>query len=169
MNMPPIISPAEVSDWRAAFWFFVSFRRYINLAPGHVLALNLKKPDLLAKFNKNEFPQSGWDEDERIQATEHGLALWRSLRISVLAVLAFVVAGVIASALYGKISPALPIAWPKVLSLTGGFLAAWGTILQLGGYAESWGGNNLHEIIRPIIFKALFLPGLFLATVGQLL
>lgn len=54
MNIPLAIAPAEVSSWRAAYWFVVSFRRYTALAPGHVVALSLRVPDLLALYSKKK-------------------------------------------------------------------------------------------------------------------
>lgn len=168
MSHPPAITPREVTPWVATFWFVFSIRKFSNLAPGHSLAINLEKADQLAKYQRGEFPVEQLGEGARRQALEHGQALRRSLGVSFLAVSIFIIAGVAASVFLGTVHPNLPMAWSKVLSVVGGHLAAWGTILQLGGYAESYSGKNLYEIIRPPIFRSLFLPGLLLATVGQL-
>ena len=168
MSHPPAITPREVTPWVATFWFVFSIRKFSSLAPGHSLALNLKQPDLLALHERGEFPVGSWVEDACSQELKHGQALRRSLGVSFLAASTFIIAGLVTSVLLGTVHPNLPMAWSKVLSVVGGHLAAWGTILQLGGYAGSWSGKNLYEIIRPPIFRSLFLPGLLLATVGQL-
>ena len=60
------------------------------------------------------------------------------------------------------------MAWGKVLGAAGGFLAAWATLFALGGFWRSWDGEALHELVHPKLFALLFLPGVFLAAIGQL-
>ena len=64
------------------------------------------------------------------------------------------------AAVLGKVHPALPADWGEVMSILGGLLAAWATLFELGGYADTYSGKALHEVLRPIFFRSAFLPGL---------
>lgn len=77
--------------------------------------------------------------------------------------------GVVIASVLGKVDPSLPVAHGKVLSTVGGMLAAWATLFELGGYVDdSFSGETLDELVRPMLFRAIFLPGLVVATIGQL-
>ena len=67
----------------------------------------------------------------------------------------------------GRVAPDRPIDIGKALSFVGGSLAAWATLFELGGYVETYGRNQLHELLHPVLFRVIFLPGLALAALGQ--
>lgn len=55
------------------------------------------------------------------------------------------------------------------MSTGGGFLAAWATLFELDGYANTHSGEATHEVGRGVLFWVIFLPGLAFAALGQLL
>jgi len=124
---------------------------------------------MLEKYQSGDFPDEGWErkvrEDNRRYVTDYRCGLFKSFKIvAICFLIAF--AGAFA---FGKINLSYPLDMNKVFSLTGGFFAAWATLFELGGFAgQGWKGNQMHEIARPVIFMALFLPGLVLASLGQL-
>jgi hypothetical protein len=79
----------------------------------------------------------------------------------------FVALALVVALLFGRVAPDRPIDWAKFLSLAGGVLAGWATLFELGGYVATFSGEQLHEVVHPVLFRALFLPGLLLAGLGQ--
>lgn len=153
---------------RALVCFALDRPRYLDMAVAHSMALNLEAPDLLARYRQGTFPQAGWEVEAReaaqAAADELSRAIWSALR----AALFWLLFGALAAGVLGKVDPRLPWDYGKLLSVMGGFLAAWATLFELGGYVETVGGEGLHELLRPVLFRAAFLPGLAVAAVGQL-
>ena len=137
------------------------------MAVSHGMAINLEANDLRRAFDGGRYPEFGWEVEARRSADEHARALRAGLGSALAITVAFALAGVVLAAFLGKIHPALPPDWGKVMSLVGGLLAAWATLFELGGYAETFSGEALHEVLRPIFFRSAFLPGLVFATAGQ--
>ena len=129
----------------------------------------MKSPDLLAGFNAGTFPPLGWEVEARRNANEAAEKLLRALGGTLLMITSALVLALGVLWASGKLSPDLPVSWSKVLSTAGGFLAAWATLFELAGVPQTWSGESLHEEIHPAIFCAIFLPGLLLAFLGQML
>jgi hypothetical protein len=87
---------------------------------------------------------------------------------SFLMVAATSIVAVIVAYCFGIISPTLPLSWPKLLGLVGGFLVGWATLMELGGFIETYSGEALHELLHPALFRVLFLPGTFAGMLGFL-
>lgn len=134
----------------------------------HEMAVNLSSRDLQQSYERGTFPHAGWETEARVAADKHGKDLKRAMRSAMVTTVAFLAVGLALSVLSGKVHPDLPRDWGKILSVAGGFLAAWATLFELGGYDETINGEALHELVRPVFFRAAFLPGLALATAGQL-
>ena len=90
------------------------------------------------------------------------------LSAAFLVILIFSSIGLLLAFAFGKVAFFLPVAEGKLLSVVGAFLAGWATLFELGGFVETFDGQALHEVIRPILFRVLFLSGVVLATLGQL-
>lgn len=132
------------------------------------MAINLEVPDLAALYQAGTFPKPDW-EQEATQYARQGMDEIRSALASSFATIAGItLVSVLALSIFGGISLNLPVSWAKVLSASGAFLAAWATLFALGGIWRSWDGVALHELVHPNLFKLLFLPGTFLAMLGQL-
>ena len=168
MNLSTQIFPRRVNACKATLAMLFSHERYLEFALQHNLAVNIDAPDMRTRFDRGEYPPSTWADQAREAAALHAQqlksGLWRSLVTSAV----FFAAGITMAAALGKISPDLPISPGKCISMVGGFLAAWATLFELGGYAETFSGEAIHEIVRPVLFKGIFLPGLTIAALGQL-
>ena len=153
---------------RALIYLFTDRRRYIDAVVAHEMALNLESPELRKLFEEGKYPKPEWEQEARIEAERRAHRLKTGLFSSVRTTSMIFAAGVGMSLLQGKTHPDLPVDLGKVVSAFGGFLAAWATLFELGGYAETYRGKSLHELLHPLIFRVLFLSGVLLAVVGQL-
>jgi hypothetical protein len=167
MNPPPAAF-ARAAPGKALFCFVFRYQTYLDMAVEHGMAVNLARPDLRRAYEVGTFPAADWRAEARRIADENANNLKRSMQSALLTTIAFVAVGFVMAVLLGKVNPSLPRDWGKILSVIGGFLAAWATLFELGGYSETFSGEALHELLHPVFFRAAFLPGLALATVGQL-
>ena len=138
------------------------------MAVSHGMAINLESSDLRRAFDEGKFPRADWRTEARLTAAGHAKELRGGIWTALITTSAFAIAGLVLAAMLGKVHPGFPMDWGKLLSVAGGLLAAWATLFELGGYSETYSGESLHERLRPIFFRAAFLPGLIFATVGQL-
>lgn len=154
--------------WPALIALFFREEKYLNLAISHGIAVNLEAAHQAAAYKVGTFPPSGWEQNARVVARQGREELLSAFCSSFAALAATTFLAIASLWIAGNISPNLPVAWAKVLSAAGGFLAAWATLFALGGIWRSWDGVALHELVHPKLFKLLFVPGTFLAIVGQL-
>jgi hypothetical protein len=164
----PVGPFAEAPRAKALCCLLFSYERYLDLAVSHGMAINLKANDLRRAYDEGRFPKPGWEVEARVGADNHAKELKVGMRSAFTTTVAFAVAGLVLAAILGKVHPDLPVDWGKVMSVLGGLLAGWATLFELGGYAETFSGEALHETLRPVFFRSAFLPGLVLATAGQL-
>ena len=75
---------------------------------------------------------------------------------------------VAAAWLLGRFNPQAPIEWNKVLSGSGGALAAWGTYFMLHDSRASWTGERPDEVRRKTLFRNTFLAGALLSILGAI-
>jgi hypothetical protein len=148
--------------------FLFRYDKYLDMAVEHGMALNLEAHDLRAAYEAGRFPSANWQEEARSTADESARELKQSMKSALKTTLVFAATGLIVAVLLGKVHPTNPVDWGKVLSVAGGVLAAWATLFELGGYAQTYSGEALHEVVHPLFFRFAFLPGLTLATIGQL-
>jgi hypothetical protein len=167
MNSTERVAPALASPWQAAIAVVFRPSAYVRLGLTHELAVNLQAKDLAAAYGRGEFPAQGWQAEARQRIHEQGCLVRSGLFASFAVTVAFLAVGLAIAALAGTVSVALPVAPGKVLGIVGGGLAAWATLFQLGGYSETYSGEAVHEIVRPILFKCMFLPGVAIAAAGQ--
>lgn len=159
---------ARASSSTAFLCLLFRHEAYLDMAVSHGMAINLEANDLRKAFDEGRFPSTGWEIVARSDADAHAKELRGGMWSALTTTLAFAVAGLMLATVLGKIHPALPLDWGKMLSVAGGLLAAWATLFELGGYAETFSGEALHEKLRPMFFRSAFLPGLIFATAGQL-
>ena len=159
---------SRASPWQAIWPLLLDRERYLHIAAEHAIAVSLKSADYRASFEKGEYPKPDWEPTALEQAKLHMQILFRGLRQSLFLTLAFASIGLVVAFAFGKVDPSLPFAAGKLLSIFGALLAAWATLFELGGYVQTWDGESLHELLHPALFKIMFLPGLGIATIGQL-
>jgi hypothetical protein len=132
------------------------------------MAVNLEPKDMLASYVADTYPTPGW-EIEEIDKASHAIAkLSKALWSSFVGVLFVALIAIVIAFLSGLLAANLPIAWSKVVSALGGFLAGWGALFALGTPIETNKGKTLPELMHPKIFTALFIPGLLLSFLGQI-
>lgn len=163
------LTPLELSPLTAAWLLLFRPEDYVPAAIAHSLAVALKKPDLLSAFSAGTFPPADWEPGARANLLQWGLEVRSGLIRSFGVTLIFILLGFTAAFAVGSLDPELPISWSKVFSVIGGGLAAWATLFELGGYVATISGEAAHEIARPALFKLIFLPGLAIAALGQVL
>ena len=158
---------SRVSPWRAAIPMLFNRKKFMDLAVVHALALCAANKQYTEVIAQGEFPPAGWRDKTKSQLAEPTAELVHSFWSSLGVTLLFVAVGLIAAWFIGRLALDRPIGIGKILSVLGAFLAAWATLFELGGVAATFSGEQLHELVHPILFRAVFLPGVSLATAGQ--
>jgi hypothetical protein len=161
------ILTARVSPWQAIVPLFFRRARYLDLAVSHALALCLESPQYREPHARGEFPGPAWEPDTRKNLTPAASKLVRSLGASLFATITFAAAALLLALLLGRVGMGRPLDIAKTLSFVGAFLAGWATLFELGGYVETFSNEQLHELLHPVLFRVLFLPGLAVAALGQ--
>lgn len=152
--------------YKAVFLFLFARKNYIALAINHGMAINLEAPDLIKKYKEGTFPINGWEVDAEKSAkkgaNQISRGLWGAFGFILLA--AFIALGV--GYFSGSINPSLSINYNLLSTFIGTFLASWATLMELGGGFATFSGKALHELIHPVMFKLLFIPGVCLLFIG---
>jgi len=158
---------AQVSPWRALLPLLFRRPRYVDLAVSHAVALCLRSSQYRDLHARGEFPSPSWESATRQNLEPAAQKLVRSLAASLFMTAAFVVGALVVAWLLGRVAPDRPLDVGKTLSLVGGSLAGWATLFELGGYVETFSREQLHELLHPVLFRVIFLPGLAIAAIGQ--
>ena len=166
MQATPHVAYSRGIPHRAALALFLRRDLYLDLATEHEIAVNLEAPDIRSAYDQGEYPKLGWQLEARAGARVNAVQLVSGVRGALFTTTVFVAIGLLLGFACGRVGLSLPIAEGKWLSTIGGFLVAWATLFELGGYAETYGGEALHDVVRPVLFKSIFLPGLAIAAVG---
>ena len=167
LAIPPIPRRANVVS--ATFALLFMRRRYEEMAQQQELWVNVSSEDLRQRYERGDYPNLDWVSESMRRARSGANKLRRGLWSSFWWTCSFLLIGVVIASVLGKVDPSLPVAHGKILSTVGGMLAAWATLFELGGYVDdSFSGETLDELVRPMLFRAVFLPGLVIATIGQL-
>ena len=153
----------------AVFLFFFTHEKYIDLAKCHSMAVSLESEGSLKAFEEGVFPS----EEQQISTdanirkfTKH---LKRKLFVSFVWIILAAILALGIGYFMGTISPNINLSVEHFLIFIGTALASWGTLFELGGGIATWSGEALHEIIHPIIFQILFIPGILLMLAGTIL
>lgn len=158
----------RVSPYRAILPLLFFHEHYLQLAIQHNMAINLESRGTLEAFQEGAYPKEGWEPEALAKAKDAAAHVRRGIWSSFLLVAAIAVLAVVLAHCLGKLSHDLPLSWPKLLGMFGGFLTVWATLMELGGFIKTYSGEALHELVHPALFKVLFLPGSLVAMVGLL-
>ena len=132
------------------------------------MAIELESPDRLEAFKNGTYPRQGWEQDALQKVNDAADIIRHAIWSSFVAVAITAVVAIAIAFSFGKVAFELPLSWPKLFSLLGGFLAAWATLMELGGFIKTYSGQTLPELIHPVFFRLLFIPGTLLVMVGLL-
>ncbi|MEN9658788.1 MAG: hypothetical protein RL571_2253 [Pseudomonadota bacterium] len=168
MGVIMMVYPRKDNKYWAAITLIFARKRYLALAIEHNLAVDIRATDMRSLFDQGVYPLTGWES----QATEASAACAKQLSAGLnksffLSFFIFLMCVLFAVA-SGFFAPNLPISWAKCLSWVGAFFALWATWFQLESYAETWGGGALHEVVRTVLFEAIFLFGFTIGVLGLL-
>jgi hypothetical protein len=133
------------------------------------MAINLEIKSLKDAFDKGTFPNENQEKsisENILKFTTH--IRWKLLE-SFLWVLLMSVLALAVGYYKCTIGITLDISVTKVLTFLGSALVGWATLFELGGGVATMSGEALHEVIHPILFKILFVPGLLLLFAGVVL
>lgn len=133
--------------------FFISQERYLNAAVGHTAYLEDQEldgadsPDL---------------EEIRDQESQNFKIIRSQLIRSFIWIICLVLGLIVGWMIFNVIWISELLDWTRGLSFIGTALVGWAALFELGGEGlASWGGETLSELVHPIIFQILFIPGLF--------
>ncbi len=158
----------QASPWRSIRLLIFNKQLLINDTVSHTMAVNLESKEALKSFNAGTYLTPSWEIEAIAHASQAINKLSKSLWSSFFKILFVALIAIVITFLFGLIAPNLPIAWSKVVSALGGFLAGWATLFALGTPIETYSGKTLPELMHPKIFTALFIPGLLLSFLGQI-
>jgi hypothetical protein len=159
----------KANVYKAVFLFLFARERYIDMAARHVVAANLAAPDQKRRIDDGEIDLNVWMKMFADQSTVAANDLDKGLWVSFLSIAIVALLSIGLAFAYGSVDPSLDFNWTRVITFIGTFLASWATLMELGGSFRSWDGDALHELIHPLMFKILFVPGACLIFIGQIL
>ena len=150
--------------------FFLSKKKFIEMAVLHGMAINLEADDQ-RKHVEDRGTQllKQWEEQYRADyakmTNEINAALWSALW----AILFVIAVSTGIAGYFQRINPSLPIDAIRFVTYLGSALVAWATLMELGGDFPVWDGKAFPQLAHTVIFKAIFLPGVLLVLMGILL
>lgn len=147
----------------ATLCFLFVRKKYLSMAVSHGMAVKLEAADLRSAYEKGDWPKEDWEQEAMEVAEKAANHIQSKLVDSFIwvALGAAVAIGIGYGA--GSLSITCPISHSKVVSFLGLFLASWATLMELGGALATFKGEALHELIHPVLFQILFIPGVAMA------
>ena len=161
---------ARQNPYLGACLFFLSKKKFIEMAVLHGMAINLEAEDQRQRVeDRGTELLKQWEEHYRsdyVKMTDEiNVALWSAFwAILVVIAISTGVAGY-----FQRVSPSLPIDTVRFLTYVGSALVAWATLMELGGDFPVWDGKAFPQLAHTVIFKTIFLPGVLLVLTGILL
>ena len=146
----------------ALFCFVFSKRKYLNLAINHKIALSLESEKYKKRFESGTYPPENWEIEELKIAEVGANDLQKRITFSFSSIIVCSIVTITAGLLTHTIDFSFNLSWNKLFAFVGTFFASWATLMELGGGLDTWSGETLHELLRPFVFKVLFIPGIFL-------
>lgn len=150
--------------------FFVSKKKFVDMAVLHGMACNLEADDQRKRADESGLPLLRlWEETYRSgygdMTREISAALWSAFWATV--VVATLSIGIAAH--LDRVSLALPLDSPRAVTFIGSALVAWATLMELGGDFSVWDGKAFPQLTHTILFKAIFLSGILLVLISVLI
>ena len=140
------------------------------MAVNHFMACQLEFEDQRQRL-ENQDPQFRIDFEEKhrkdfIKLTENiRSAFWSSFGI----ILVVATMALFAGYNFDRINIELLIDFNKVTTFSGSSLIAWATLMILGGDIPFWDGGTFPHLVQTVLFKTIFVPGVFLVLLSILM
>ena len=163
-------SYARQNPYLGACVFFVSKRKFIDMAVAHGMACNLEADDQRKRADEGGAAVlTRWEETYRSDyskmTTEINGALWSAFW-TIVVVAAFSI-GVAAN--LNRLALSLPLDPVRAVTFIGSALVAWATLMELAGDFPVWDGKAFPQLAHTVIFKVIFLSGILLVLTSILL
>ena len=158
------------SPYFGAIMFFLSKKKFIEMAVLHGMARNLESPDQLkAAQERGEELLHHWEETYRTDYTKMTVAIDAALWSAFWTIVGVVVLALVIAAIFERIGLSLPIDYGKSTTFLGSTLVAWATLMELAGDFPVWNGKAFPQLAHTVIFKSIFVPGVFLILTSILI
>lgn len=148
----------QTKPFKGVLLFLTSRDKYIDAAVEHGAWLQMQAEDLRAKYLEGKFiPASG---ETRVLETRRFESLQQQLLVSLGQVAGVALVSVLVGIWRNAIQLEMPIDVGRAAGFCGTALVGWAALFELGGpRLASWDGESLSEVIHPVIFQILFIPG----------
>jgi hypothetical protein len=158
------------NQYKGAFFFVFSREKFVQIAVEDGMARNLEADDQRKRAEEKGAVQlQKWEKQYRKDysemAAEISSALWSSFgSILLLSVIC------LAAAFYaGSVSIALEFHPISCMAYLGSALVGWAAMMELGNDFMVWDGPAYPQIVHNVLFKLIFIPGVFLVLLSILL
>lgn len=138
------------------------------MAINHSIAISLDSVDLRKRYEEGKYPEDGWETDELNHVENAAKKVDRAISASFLYIFTVALIALLIATAQGKIHYSLNFNFSLLSIFIGTFLTSWATLMALGENMRTWSGEALHELIHPIIFKIIFIPGTLLILAGTI-
>ena len=152
-----------------AFCFLFARKKFVSMSIADGMASNLEAADQRERAEEGgaELLRK-WEEQYRKDysemATEIGSALWSSFGIIFLiSVICLAIAFY-----FGRVSSALEFNPISGMAYLGSALVGWAALMELGNFMV-WDGLAYPQVVHKVLFKLIFIPGVFLVLLSILL
>jgi hypothetical protein len=158
-----VVSIYKRANLSVALFCFVFLRRkYLNLVTNHKIAINLESEKYKIRFENGTYPSENCATEELKIAKDGADGLQKRIISSFCSIIVCSIVAITAGLFTQTINFGFNLSCNKLFAFVGTFLVSWATIMVLGGELDTWGGETLHELLCPFVFKVLFIPGAFL-------
>ena len=146
----------------ALFCLFFLRHKYLILAINHYMALSLESEKYKIKFENGTYPPEDWETDALKIARAGAKGLRKRIIFSLYTIIVCSIVALFIGLFTRAIDFSLGLNSSKTIAFLGTFFVSWATLIVLGNKLDTWGGETLHELLSPFVFKVLFIPGVFL-------
>jgi len=153
-----------------ALLFFISKKRFIEIAVQHGMAINLESEDQKkCAEERGDEVLPMWKDTYQRNYSEMTYALNSALWSSFWIIFLLIILAVTIAYFFGRIHLVLPFDWARFTTFLGSTLVGWGTLMELGNDFTVWDGPSFPQLAHKIIFKSIFIPGVLLILISILM
>ncbi|MBO0504520.1 hypothetical protein FED29_013770 [Aeromonas veronii] len=159
---------SRANNLKAIIYFFFSRKKYLRMAIYHSIAISLESVDLRKLYEEGKFPEDGWEANYLNDVKNSAKNVDRAIAVSFLYIFTVAFIALLIATAQGRVHYSLNFDFSLLSIFVGTFLTSWATLMALGENMRTWSGEALHELIHPIIFKIIFIPGTLLILAGTI-
>ena len=161
---------ARQSPHLGACVFFLSKKKFIEMAVLHGMALNLEQEDQRKRAEEGGSRLlKQWEEHYRSDYAKMTDAINTALWSAFWTIVVVIAISTGVAAYLDRVSPSLPPDIARSMTFVGSALVAWATLMELGGDFPVWDGKAFPQLAHTVIFTAIFVPGVLLVLPSVLI